>query len=240
MRRLMLAPALVLIAAAPVSAQIDQLLRGLIQPPSQASPGALTDERIASGLKEALGVAAGKAVGLTAAVDGYFKNQAIKILMPDSLRTVESGLRAVGLGSQVDSFVLSMNRAAERAAPAARQILGDAVGEMTFEDARKILGEGDTAATEFFKTKTTDRLTREFLPVVARSMGEVGVTRQYRDLMGRVEGLPFVKTESLDIDRYVTGKALDGLFHAVGEQERLIRANPAARTTDLLKEVFGR
>jgi hypothetical protein len=230
--------ATVLLFAAPVHAQLDQLLRGLPGLSTPAGQG-LSDGKIASGLKEALQVATGRAVDLTGAADGYFRNQAIKILMPEQLRSLESGLRAVGLGSQLDAFVLGMNRAAERAAPAARQIFGDAVGEMTFEDGRKILSGGDTAATEYFKTKTTGRLTDAFRPVVERSMNEVGVARQYKELVGRAEGLPFLKTETVDIDRYVTGKALDGLFQVVGEQERMIRTNPTARATDLLKEVFG-
>jgi hypothetical protein len=234
-----LAPSLTPVTAA--AAQLDQLLRGLPFGAGQALPGAgLSEAKVASGLKEALQVATARSVDLTGVVDGFFTNQAIKILMPESLRTVESGLRTVGLGSQVDAFVLSMNRAAERAAPAARQIFGEAVGEMTFDDAREILSGGDTAATEYFKAKSSGRLAEAFRPVVERSMGEVGVTRQYQELLGRVQGLPFVRTESLDLDRYVTGKALDGLFHVVGEQERLIRTDPAARATDLLKEVFGR
>jgi hypothetical protein len=139
----------------------------------------------------------------------------------------------------VDSFVLAMNRAAENAAPAARQIFVDAVGDITFDDASRILRGGDTAATDYFKAKTTDRLTQAFRPAVERSMGEVGVVRQYKQLTELAGSVPFLKTEAVDIDRYVTGKALDGLFHVVGEQERLIRTNPTARVTDLLKEVFG-
>jgi hypothetical protein len=224
-----------LLPAAPAAAQLDQLLRGLSRPAGQG----LSDGTIASGLKEALQVATGNAVDLTGTVDGFFKNQAIKILMPAELRSLETGLRTVGLGSQVDTFVLGMNRAAEHAAPAARQIFGQAVTEMTFDDARKILGGGDTAATEFFKEKTTGRLTDAFRPVVERSLGEVGVVRQYKDLVDQAERIPFLRTEKLDVDRYVTGKTLDGLFHVVGEQERQIRTNPTARVTDLLKQVFG-
>jgi enolase len=132
-----------------------------------------------------------------------------------------------------------MNRAAEKAAPAAKQIFWDAVGEMTFDDARKILSGSDTAATEYFKGKTTNKLTAAFKPVVNKSMNEVGVTRQYKELVGRYESIPFVKKESFDLDQYVVTKALDGLFHMVGEEEKKIRKNPTARTTDLLKEVFG-
>jgi len=138
----------------------------------------------------------------------------------------------------VDEFVLSMNRAAEQAAPAAKQIFVDAITGMTFDDAKKILSGGNTAATEFFKAKTTDSLTAAFKPVVDRTMGEVGVTRQYQELMGRFDAIPFARTQAFDIDGYVINKALDGLFHVVGEQETLIRTNPAARTTALLQEVF--
>ena len=240
MLRLAVAALALLAAAAPASAQLDQLLRGLGGATSTPMGQGLTDGKIASGLKQALEVATGKAVDLTGVADGYFKNQAIKILIPGELRSVEPALRTVGLGPQVDAFVLGMNRAAERAAPAAREIFVDAVGRMSFDDARKILGGGDTAATEYFKATTSAKLTDAFRPVVERSMGEVGVVRQYKELVGLAEAIPFVRAESVDVDRYVTGKALDGLFHVVGEQERLIRADPAARVTDLLKEVFRR
>ena len=228
--------AIVLLTAGPASAQLDRLFKGL----GVDSLGGLSDAKIGSGLKEALKVGTQNAVNLTGKTDGYFMNQAIKILMPEKLRTLESGLRAVGYGPKVDEFVLSMNRAAERAAPAAKQIFWDAIGEMSFDDARKILNGPDTAATDYFKGKTTDKLTAAFKPVVDRAMNEVGVTRQYKDLVGQFEAIPFMKSESLDLDRYVVGKALDGLFHVVGEEERKIRANPAARTPDLLREVFGR
>ena len=151
-----------------------------------------------------------------------------------------SGLRAVGYGPQVDEFVLSMNRAAEQAAPAAKDIFWNAIGEMTFEDVRKIWSGHETAATDYFKGKTSDRLAAAFRPVVDRAMNEVGVTRQYKELVGRYESIPFVKKETFDIDGYVVTKALDGLFHVVGEEERKIRTNPQARVTDLLKEVFGK
>jgi hypothetical protein len=225
-----------LLVAAPAWAQLDQILRGL----GLGRSGPLADARIAMGLKEALQVATDHAVMLTGKVDGYFGNQAIKILMPDKLTSLETGLRAIGYGPQVDEFVLSMNRAAERAAPAAKQIFLEAIGEMTFDDAREILDGPDTAATDFFKSKTTDRLTAAFRPVIDRSMDEVGVVRQYKQLVGRFEAIPFVKAQAIDLDDYVTDKALDGLFHVLGEQERQIRRDPAARTTELLKEIFGK
>jgi hypothetical protein len=191
-------------------------------------------------LKEALKVGTENTVKLTGRTDGYFMNQAIKILMPEKLQTLEKGLRLVGYGPQVDEFVLSMNRAAERAAPQAKKILWDAIGEMTFDDARKILNGSDTAATEYFRAKTTDKLTAAFRPVVDRAMNEFGVTRQYKELVGRYQAIPYAKSEALDIDGYVVSKALDGLFHVLGEEEQKIRTNPAARVTDLLKEVFAR
>ena len=226
----------ILLAALPASAQLDRIFKGL----GIGQKGGLSDAKIGSGLKEALKIGTENAVGLTGKIDGYFVNQAIKILMPEKLRTLEKGLRVVGYGPQVDEFVLSMNRAAEQAAPAAKEIFWNAIGEMTFEDVRKIWSGNETAATDYFKGKTTDRLTAAFRPVVDKAMNEVGVTRQYKELVGKYESIPFVKKETFDIDGYVVTKALDGLFHVVGEEERKIRTNPQARVTDLLKEVFGK
>jgi len=220
------------LVASPASAQVEQLLKGLGQ------QGGLTDSKASAGLKEALQVATEKAVSLTGRPNGYFGDAAIKILMPEKLKTMQQGLRAVGYGPQIDEFVLSMNRAAEQAAPAAKQIFTEAITSMTFDDAKKIVSGSNTAATDYFKAKTTDKLTAAFKPVIDKSMGEVGVTRQYQALVGKFDSIPFAKTQAFDLDKYVTGKALDGLFHVVGEQEKLIRTNPAARTTALLQEVF--
>ena len=220
------------LVATPVSAQVDQLLNGMGQ------QSGLSEGKAGAGLKEALQVATEKSVSLTGRPNGYFSNAAIKILMPEKLRTMEKGLRAVGYGPQVDEFVLGMNRAAEQAAPAAKQIFTDAITSMTFDDAKKIVGGGNTSATEFFKAKTTDKLMAAFKPVVNKTMGEVGVTQQYQALVGRFESIPFAKSQTFDLDGYVTNKALDGLFKVVGDQEKLIRTNPAARTTALLQEVF--
>ncbi len=219
--------------ASPASAQVDQLLKGI-------TGSGVTDSKASAGLKEALEVATEKAVSLTGRPNGYFGDAAIKILMPAKLQTMQEGLRAVGYGPQIDEFVLSMNRAAEQAAPAAKQIFTHAMTTMSFDDAKKILTGGNTAATDYFKAKTTDQLTAAFRPVIDKSMSEVGVTRQYQALVGKFDTIPFAKTQSFDLDNYVTGKALDGLFHVVGEQEKLIRTNPAARTTALLQEVFAK
>lgn len=231
----MLCLALVL-SASPAHAQLDQALKSL----GIGKTSSLSDPQAASGLKEALRVGADNAVNLTGRTDGYFANEAIKILMPPKLRSLEKGLRAVGYGPKVDEFILSMNRSAEAAAPAARKIFGDAIMAMTFDDARKILSGGDTAATDYFKGKTSDQLKVAFRPYVEKTMGENGVTQQYEALTGKYQSIPFAKSQDLDINDYVVGKALDGLFHELGDQERQIRQNPAARTTELLKEVFGR
>jgi hypothetical protein len=227
---------IVLLTAFPASAQLDRIFKGL----GIGQKAGLSDAKIGSALKEALKIGTENTVNLTGKKDGYFLNQAIKILMPEKLRTLEKGLRAVGYGPQVDEFVLSMNRAAERAAPAAKQIFWDALEQMSFEDARKILSGNETAATDYFKGKTTDGLTAAFRPVVDKAMNEVGVTRQYNELMDRFHAIPFVKKETFDLDSYVVTKALDGLFHVLGDEEKKIRINPEARVTDLLKEVFGK
>jgi len=234
---------ILLLWGAPASAQLDQILKKFPQiPGTQGIPGtgSIGDVRIGEALKEALQVGTANAASLTGRTDGYFKNQAIKILMPEQLRTFERGLRAVGYGPQVDELVLGMNRAAERAAPQAKQIFWDAIGAMTIDDARGILDGGDTAATEYFKRTTSDPLTTAFRPVVEKAMGEVGVTRQYTELFRRAQSIPFLNVEAFDLDRYVVGEALDGLFHVVADEEKNIRTNPAARVTDLLREVFGR
>lgn len=233
--RMFTAMAILCLTALPAHAQLDELLRGLGIGQSRG----LSEAKIGSGLKEALKIGTGNAVSLTGRLDGYFMNEAIKILMPEKLRTMEKGLRAIGYGPQVDGFILSMNRAAERAAPGAKQIFWGAIGEMTFDDARKILAGSNTAATEYFKAKTTDKLTVAFKPIVSQATNEVGVTRQYKELVGKGQTIPFMKPESLDVDQYVVTKGLDGLFYMVGEEEKKIRTNPTARVTDLLKEVFG-
>src|SRR5947208_137317 len=243
MRALVLALLFALAGAGAAEAQLEELLKQLPQIPGTSqtpTPGSLGDVKIGQGLKQALQIGTENAVKLTGKTDGYFANQAIKILMPERLKTLEQGLRVVGYGPQVDELVLGMNRAAEHAAPAAKQIFWDAIGDMTIDDARHILDGADTAATDYFKGKTTAHLTTAFKPIVDKSMSQVGVTRQYDELLGRARLIPFLDVERFDLDNYVVGKALDGLFHVVGDEEKKIRTNPAARVTDLLREVFGR
>ena len=196
------------------------------------------DSDLVDGLKEALAIGTKSAVQLVSQEDGYFGSEIIKIMLPEELKSAASTLRTVGFQKQVDEFVLSMNRAAEAAAPAALDIFVEAVKTMTFEDATDILGGGDTAATDYFKERTSEEIYAAFNPIISASMEEVGVTQTYKQIRDKYSSLPFVQDIALDLDDYVTNRALDGLFYMVGEEEKKIRTDPAARVTDLLKRVF--
>lgn len=220
--------------------KIDDLMKGVA--PATRAParaGAGDDRTNAAGIREALAVGTENAVKSLSRTDGYFANEAVKILVPPGIQKVADVARKLGFQRQVDEFVLSMNRAAEKAAPKAAKFFGDAIRDMSMDDVRGILTGGDTAATEYFSRKTRDQLYAAFKPVVAKSIGEAGATRRYNDLMSRYESVPFMSRQSADLEDYVTNKGLDGLFHMVAQEERKIRSNPMARTTDLLKTVFG-
>ena len=219
--------------------KLDDLLKG-VGSVKQPAAGAVDDKTGAAGIKEALATGTEKAVKSLGQANGYFGNDAVKILMPQKIQKVADMARMAGYQKQVDEFVLSMNRAAEAAAPLAAKYFGDAIRNMSLEDVRGILAGGDTAATDFFSRKTRDKLYAAFKPVVSTKVGEVGATKAYKDMMGSFESLPMMGRQSLDLDDYVTNKSLDGLFHMVAQEEKNIRSNPAARTTDLLKSVFGR
>ncbi len=220
---------------------LDKLPRDFL--PSLGTSGASLDNAtMVNGLKEALATGTERAVSAVARTDGYFGNQLIKILLPDKLQQAANVMKKVGYQAQVDEFVLSMNRAAEKAAPKAARYFGDAIREMTVEDAKGILKGDDTAATTFFEKKTREQLYEAFKPTVAASMDQVGTARTYKAMMGKYDAIPLASltgSPSLDLDTYVTNKALDGLFAMVAEEEKKIRTNPAARTTDLLRKVFG-
>jgi len=202
--------------------------------------GDLTESDIARGLKEALEIGTANAVRSVSKVDGYYKNPKISIPLPENVKKAEGILRAVGFGAKVDQFRLSMNRAAERAAPEAKSIFWGAIKEITFDDARKILNGRENEATLYFEEKTSKRLGEIFKPLVHRSMSEAGVTGSYQVLEQKVHSLPFAGMLKFDLDQYVTQKSLDGLFFMLAEEEKRIREDPAARVTDLLKKVFGR
>jgi hypothetical protein len=202
---------------------------------------AVVAQDIAAGLKEALAVGTGNAVQTLSKSNGYFGDAAVKILLPEKMQKAAEVLKKAGYQKEVDDFVLSMNRAAEQAAPKARPIFEDAVKKMTFDDAQKIVKGNNTAATDYFKGKTTPQLSEAFKPVVADSMNQVGATRSYKALTDRYNSLvPFGKLDSFDLDSYVTKKSLDGMFLKVGQEEAKIRTDPASRTTDLLKKVFAK
>lgn len=223
--------------------KVDDLLKGAgaLGKATGASSG-VDDKTGAAGIKEALAVGTENAVKSLSKSDGYFANEAVKILMPKDIQRVADVARKAGAQKQVDDFILSMNRAAEAAAPEAAKIFGDAIRAMSVDDVRGILSGGDNAATEFFRRTTGDKLGAAFKPVVSKKVDEVGATKAYKDLMGKAGGMGSLLGggKSLDLDDYVTNKALDGLFATVAAEEKKIRTNPAARTTDLLKTVFGK
>jgi len=198
----------------------------------------LSDEKIISGLKEALEVSTTKAVALTGRHDGFLKNEAIRILLPPKLQSVGKGMRLLGMGEQVDDLEIGMNRAAEQATPQAKQIFLTSLKKMTFSDARIILTGNDTAATDYFRRNSSADLTTAFTPIVHHSLEHVGVIQQYDRVIKTAPGGSVLAGE-FDLDKYVVEKTLDGLFYMLGAEESKIRKNPAAQTTELLKEVFG-
>ncbi len=214
---------------------LDSILKGLGQSPEKG----LDSSTIVEGLKEALMTGTDNAVKEVSQVDGYLGNDAIKILMPEKIQTVADVLKKVGYQQQVDEFVGSMNRAAEKAAPMAASSFIDLIKGMSFDDARTILDGGDTAATDYFKGSMFNELYDSFKPSISSSMNDVGVTRAYKNMMDTYTTVPFVKDILFDIDDYVTTKALDGLFHQVAEEEKKIRTDPGARVTELLQKVFS-
>jgi hypothetical protein len=200
----------------------------------------LSEKDIIDGLKQALEIGTGEAVALVSKKNGYLNNPKIKIPLPENVQKAESILRNLGLGSKVDEFEQSMNRAAERAAPRAKSVFWDAIRKMTFTDARQILDGQDDAATVYFQKKTATQLQETFQPIVNQAMSEVGVTQAYQSVDRKIRALPYTQSLSFDLDAYVTDKALDGLFLMLAEEEKKIRRDPTARVTDLLKKVFAK
>ncbi|MBF0570472.1 MAG: DUF4197 domain-containing protein [Candidatus Omnitrophica bacterium] len=199
----------------------------------------LSQTKIGDGLKEALKVGIDNAIKLTAKTDGFFKNEEIKIPLPEKLQMLDKGLRMVGLGKTVDDFILSMNRAAEASAPQARDIFINSIVGLSFDDAMRIYNGGNTAATEFLKEKTSHQLRDAFLPFIRKSLAQYDVTAKYNDVIGKYRSLPFSHNVPIpDVEQYVLDKALNGLFLILGQEETKIRTQPAARITSLLKEVF--
>lgn len=250
-----LALALLAAAAAPAAAQssddLRDALRRATQRPAPTAPTTppthVSQADAASGLREALAQGAQRGIRELGRADGFWGNDARRIPLPRALRRAEPVLRQAGQGARIDEFHLSMNRAAERAVPAAADVIGDAVRRMSFDDARAILTGGDDAATQYLRRTAGPALAERFRPIVAQATGEVGATRQYRALTQR-EGVGQVLgalggsggASAADLDGYVTDKALDALFAQIAEEERAIRRDPVKRGSELLRRVFGR
>jgi hypothetical protein len=209
-------------------------LAGVLQS-AGAGPSEL---EIAQGLKEALAVGTERAVGRIGVRDGFWLNRDVNIPLPDSLKKVEKTLRTFGQARLVDDFHLSLNRAAEAAVPEAAAIFGDAIRTMTLSDARQILNGPTNAATEYFRGRTHATLALRFKPIVAKATASVGATRKYKELAAKVSKVSS-SFQVQDLDAYVTDRALAGLFRTLADEELKIRQDPAARTTELLKKVFG-
>lgn len=221
--------------------------------PTALTMAALTDEQVAKGLKEALGKGVEQAVSQLGKADGFLKNLDVKIPMPESLQTAEKTLRTLGQEALADEFITTMNRAAEQAVPKAVTIFSKSIQQMTLADAKAILSGPEDAATQFFRKTSTNELHAAFLPIVKQATEKTGVTAAYKNMLGKTTaskgafgGLVGgtlnsfgVSQEALDVDSYVTRKAMDGLFTRVAAEEKRIRENPVARSTDVLKQVFG-
>ncbi len=216
-----------------------------------AAVAALSDGQVAGGLKEALGNGLQKAIANLGHDGGFLTNASVKIPLPEKLQTVEKTLRSLKQDKLADEFVATMNHAAELAVPAAATVFGDAVKQMSIEDAKSVLTGPKDSATQFFRRNTQTNLYAKFYPIVQSATAKAGVTSSYKNMMAKVGGgggltsalggltKTYLGEDALDVDAYVTNKTLDGLFKMVADEEKSIRENPIARTTDLMKQVFG-
>ena len=190
-------------------------------------------------LRQALNDGSLAAVAKLGVENGFFRNPRVKIPLPPSLQRVERGLRALGMQREADELVLAMNRAAETAVPEAKQLLSDAVRKMTVQDAKKILTGGDTAATDYFRRSTEKQLTQRFLPVVKKATERVDLAQKYNAVAGQGLALGLIDEDESSIERYVTDKALDGLYFMIGEQEKAFRRDPVRASSEIVRKVFG-
>ncbi len=217
------------------SAQINQALSDF----NKGAAKPLTAAEVAEGLKEALVVGISKGADITSQLDGYYKNPQIKIPFPPDVKKVEDRLRQMGLGNKVDEFVMTLNRGAEDAAKEAKPIFVNAIRQMTIDDAFGILKGQPDAATQFLKRTTSNQLKEKFKPVIQNSLNKVSATKYYSDLVNTYNKIPLVEKVNPNLDDYATDLAIQGLFTMVAKEEKNIRENPMARTTELLKRVFG-
>ncbi|HEY0739884.1 MAG TPA: DUF4197 domain-containing protein [Chryseosolibacter sp.] len=230
--------AAIFLLSACTTAQINQTL-GDVNKTLGGGSTPLTTAEVADGLKEALikGISTGS--DLVSQLDGYFKNPEIKIPFPPEVKRVEDKLRQIGLGGEVDKFVMQLNRGAEDAAKEAKPIFITAIRSMTIQDAWAILRGEDDAATQYLKRTTSDQLKSKFKPVIQNSLQKVNATKYYSDIVTRYNQLPLVQKVNPNLDDYATDRAIEGLFFMIAKEEKNIRENPIARTTELLKKVFG-
>ena len=202
--------------------------------------GGVTEAEAGEGIKEALGQGLVKSVLQLNKEDGFFKDALYKVLLPPDAKKIENTLRDLGMGTMVDKAILQINRAAEDAAGFAKPIFVDAIKNMTISDAIGLVRNGDTSATHFFRVKTTDQLIAAFLPVIKSSLDKLNATKFYSDIVNTYNNFPTTfKKINPDLPGYVTARATDALFDLVAKEELNIRQNIAARTTDLLRKVFG-
>jgi hypothetical protein len=203
------------------------------------SLGDLTNAEASRGLKTALEQGALAAIGLLGKADGFLLNDKVRIPLPGFLEGAANLLRTLGQGGRIDELVTSMNRAAETAVPQARDMLVGAVKSMSVDDAKKILGGGETSVTGFFAEKTRAPLGTKFLPIVTKATEKVGLANQYNDIAGKAAGMGLMSRDDANIQQYVTGKSLDGLYFMIGEEEKKIRQDPIGTGSAILKKVFG-
>jgi hypothetical protein len=199
----------------------------------------LSRTEASGGLKAALIQGVNEAVTVLGATDGFFGNNAVKIPLPEALKKSERALRMFGMGQQADALVLKINRAAEAAVPEAKQLLVNAVKEMSVDDAKTILTGGDGAATQYFKKKTSAAMAAKFLPIVKKATENVQLAQQYNKFSEMDAKFSLVKKEPVNLEQYVTQKALDGLYLMIAKEEAAIRQDPAGQASSLLKKVFG-
>jgi hypothetical protein len=199
----------------------------------------LSEKDAVSGIREALIKGTGESVQIVSKINGYFANPEIKIPFPQEAKDVETKLRAIGMGSQVDEVIASLNRAAEDAAKSAEPVFVSAINSMTVSDAINIVRGNNDAATRYLEKTTSAELTAKFNPIIKASLDKVDATRLWSAVIRQYNQIPFVKKQNPDLTGYVTGKAIAGLFVMVAKEEAKIRKDPAARTTEILRKVFG-
>ena len=202
--------------------------------------GALSEEQIGNGLREALDNGIKNQVSKLTATDGFYKNDLVKIMLPEELQAVDKGLRQIGLGNLADEGIKVLNRAAEDAVKTATPIFVNAVKDMSFTDAKNILlGDQNAAATSYLKGKTTDELYESFSPVIKNSFSKVGADKVWSNLINKYNSIPFVKNVNPDLTIYVTSQALEGVFTMIEVEEKGIREKAGLRNTALLQQVFA-